>query len=374
MRALVLTLLAGCSFSTRLGGDGEARGDGGLDSAIDAPALDAFDDRCFGGGTFYLCLAALPTGAANLDDSNTLDTTACNASGLAKAMIGTTEVCVLAADTITLSPAQFTGVGGDLPLVLTAVTSIAIDGKLDVSSVTGDPGPGANAAQCDATGTDGTTGANGGGGGAGGSFGTAGNNGGTGNAGSGGVATPAVAKSPVLRGGCPGGTGMPGGTLAAAGGPGGGALYLVSRGSITVTGTIDASGGGGTGGVLAKGGGGGGGSGGMIVFHASSLVVSSAARIVANGGGGGGGAGNTVDGDDGFEPDPTTPNQQAAGGLTTTMGRSSGGAGAAGVTGASPGGNGGNGGGGGGGGLGQIRVLKGGTSFPAGTTSPAPTT
>jgi hypothetical protein len=109
----------------------------------------------------------------------------------------------------------------------------------------------------------------------------------------------------TLRGGCRGGTGGEGGNNdginpGGPGGLGGGAIALVSGGTITVDGAIYASGaGGGTiegqpgtgncepGNGGFQQGGGGGGSGGMIVLEGMALAVPG--KIAANGAGGGGG-------------------------------------------------------------------------------------
>ena len=374
MRWLGLFLLASCKFSANVSGDGGGVDGKEIDAAIDAPP-DAFDDKCFGAGTFYFCLSAVPSGTESLDNNATFDTTACNTVNAQPIMIGATQVCALAAETISLSSGQDTVVTGNLPLVLVAVTSITIDGNIDASSFDLKVGPGANSPACDTTGIDGTAAAGStGGGGAGGTFGTIGGNGGTGGVTAGGVATTAPPKSTILRGGCKGGTGMPGTAgLFGLGGNGGGAIFLASQGTITINGAIDASGGGADGGQASKGGGGGGGSGGMIVFHSlGALTIGAAATLNANGGGGGGGAGNVDPGDDGSDPIVTTPLVVALGGQTATAGRSKGGDGAAGPTAATPGANGGNGGGGGGGGHGLIRVLRGEINFPAGTVSPTP--
>jgi hypothetical protein len=378
-RWLPLLMATGCSFSSGLsGGDGGTGNEPAPDAPPDAPP-DAFDERCFGGGTFYFCLDAVPTGTESLDNDSPLDTGSCTGSRQVVTSIpGTppTSVCLVAADAITLDGAVTLSVRGTRPLVLLGVTSITLDGDIDASSFDTKLGPGANPSVCTTAGLDGTAGGTGGGGGAGGTFGSLGGAGGAGGGGAnaGGMppATP-PATSTVLRGGCRGGVGASGGGGAGPVGNGGGAVYLVSRGTITVNGVIDASGGGGEGGLQARGGGGGGGSGGMIVFHAETLTVDTAARIFANGGAGGGGAGANADGIDGADPMPPNITQPAVGSKDTTAGRAPAGDGAAGTTAATAGTQGTNGGGGGGGGAGQIRVLRGGISFPGGTVSPTPT-
>jgi hypothetical protein len=99
-----------------------------------------------------------------------------------------------------------------------------------------------------------------------------------------------------LRGGCAGG-----GTddQKGVGGPGGGAIQLVSRTLIAVADSstqayIDAGGKGGVGGTI---GGRGGGSGGAILLEAPRVDISEGTAVVANGGGGSGGC--TEPGEDG---------------------------------------------------------------------------
>lgn len=81
----------------------------------------------------------------------------------------------------------------------------------------------------------------------------------------------------------------------AGGGGGGGALLIACRGTVHITGTVDAGGGGGTGGgdhypgssTVAQGGAPGGGSGGFVVLQGVHVEVSG--MLYANGGGGGAG-------------------------------------------------------------------------------------
>ena len=367
--------VAGCSFSQSLTPDD---GSNGNEPPIDAPPdvpPDAPDPKCFGSGIFYICSPTDPTGAESLDNDNTIDTTTCNGSNRGIVNMGTPplSVCMVFADTITLGSGEIVEVSGTRPLVLAAVTSMTLSGSIDASSFGAKLGPGANPSQCGTAG-NGVGALNGGGGGAGGTFTTPGGAGGAGEGVAGGSPVAATPTSNVLRGGCKGGQGMPGvGVTATEGGNGGGALYLASRGTITINSNIDASGGGGNGGALGRNGGGGGGSGGMIVFHAETLTIASTARVFANGGGGGGGAGTNDPGDPGADPTPPNITVPAQGGQANTGGRSQGGNGAAGTTNATAGSDLGAGGGGGGGGHGLIRVLRDGISFPAGTASPVPT-
>ncbi len=372
MRCCWLVVLAACKFSA---GTGSGPGDGSVDvmPLVDAAPPDAMDPNCFGSGAFYVCVQAVPAGPVRL--MGAYSTTTCAAPG-AVAMIGNTPVCAIVGNVLELKGGDTFGIGGNKPLVLIAVDDILINGTLDVASTVGDIGPGGNLAECNSTSLAGMGNVSGGGGGAGGSFGSKGGNGGNGGGAAGGVATAAVTGPvTILRGGCPGGEGGPGTVVTPANvGPGGGAVYLVARDKIEITGSINASGGGGSATVAGKNGGYGGGSGGMIVFHAGMLDVRTGAKLLANGGGGGAGSGNSSGGAAGSDPDPADPvTTPAPGGSTSTSGAQPGGDGAAGTTAAMPGSpNGGGGGGGGGGGHGVVRVLKGG-SIPAAQVSPSPT-
>ena len=380
VRWLFLLLATGCSFSQTLStDDGGAGNEPMIDAPPDSPP-DAPDPKCFGTGAFYVCAATDPTGTESLDNDNTIDTSTCTGPNRGIVNMGTpaTSVCLVAADMITLASGEMVEVSGMRPLVLAAITSMTLSGSIDASSFGTKLGPGANPSSC-ATTIDGVAGLTGGGGGAGGTFTTRGGAGGAGDGGAAGVAAMPTATSSVLRGGCKGGQGMPGvvGILPGDGGNGGGVVYLVSRGTMTVNSNIDVSGGGGNGGSIGRGGGGGGGSGGMVVFDAQMITFATTARVFANGGGGGGGAGTNDAGEDGSDPTPPNITIPAEGGNTDpgedTAGRSRGGAGAAGGTSATAGSDGGAGGGGGGGGHGLIRILRGGMSFTPGTISPVPT-
>lgn len=124
------------------------------------------------------------------------------------------------------------------------------------------------------------------------------------------------------------------------GGAAGGALLLVScRGTVTVSGSIDAGGGGGDGGAdvnasatVSLRGGAGGGAGGYVVLEGTQVVVTGA--LYANGGGGGGGC-NTNGctgfvGHEGKGPSANGAGGQGGGGGTT--GDGAGGAGGIGTT------------------------------------------
>jgi hypothetical protein len=200
---------------------------------------------------------------------------------------------------------------GSRPLLVIAWDDILLNGGINVSSqanfntpddaATDVKGAGANPAACSSVAVAaqvGVTHEEGGSGGGGGGFGSAGGIGGVGNvdnqASSGGAGGAPVTPPPSLRGGCPGAAGGQGnGPSPGQGAPGGGAVYLIARTSLTVNARIHA---GGQGGHRAEGGrsaGGGGGSGGLIGLEAPSITLEMNAVLAANGGGGGGGGNNS---------------------------------------------------------------------------------
>ena len=326
----------------------QREGPGGPDApAPDAPALpDA--QVCFGGGAGLeaICLAKPPDGPRVFEGVTSIDTGAFD--GCVKS--DRDELCVIVATDLAISPGATVRARGTRPLVLLASGSIAIDGTLEVASrVAGAQlGAGANSPLC-ATVTAPENRA----GGPGGTM--RGRGGAAGSSSFGGVSVPAAPVSPVvgLRGGCPGraGAGATPDDHGGAGGPGGGAGHVLAGVSISVDGTINASGGGGAG-ALESAGGGGGGSGGMIVLEAP--IVTGTGTVFANGGGGGEGA-STNSGNSGA--DPTAPTMPAQGGRGGAAQGGDGGNGSAGSTLAGQAGsNGFSAGGGGGGGAGLIRV------------------
>jgi hypothetical protein len=273
---------------------------------------------------------------------------------------------------------------GSQPFVLIGTDDLTIGatGIIDVAShVAVSPGAGigaggGNATQCVTAGT-GNTG-DGGGGGAGATYSTQGGRGGDGNASGGSPAAvdPQGILATTLRGGCSGGSGGPrniAGVASDPGGAGGGALYLASKGSMTISGSVNASGAGGGRGNTPKGGGSGGGSGGTIVLWATGLAVTG--QVFANGGGGGGGSdtgsvGNH--GDDAMSAETSALGGSGGGSTMCGTGPGCGGQGAAKSGGGQAGYNDTTsaGGGGGGGGLGVIRILSG--QVVNGTFSPMP--
>jgi hypothetical protein len=179
-------------------------------------------------------------------------------------------------------------VTGAYPIAFVAYDAITIGGTLDASSLANVAGAGATAPDTLGVGTghggDGTTGD--GAAAAGGSFCGAGGGGGSYS-----VAVPAslgtaygTATLVPLVAGSSGGVGLQ------PAGAGGGAIQLVARTSISVTGTLAANGGGGgESGAVTEGAvviGSGGGSGGALLLEAP--IVSVTGTLAANGGGGGG--------------------------------------------------------------------------------------
>lgn len=319
-----LLLLAGCGFDISAGAidaptgsrdaadaaDAATVADADSDAAIDSPLNTTDASQCYGTGLVTVCLTTLPTQGATLATQiNTGVDAMC--TQIVTPAAGP-QLCVIAGTSVTVT-GTVVAIGAR-PLVVIGTQSITIPGTLDVSSTITPRrrGAGANFSGCVTTGMVGGNDRGGGGGGAGGSFGTIGGNGGTGDLNQNnvpaGVASPgvAVAAQPTptfLRGGCSGGTGGQGdnNTGANPGGPpgdSGGAVYLIAGSSITIPGSVFASGAGGGvipggGGVPGQGGfeqgGGGAGAGGMIGLDAPTVNVSG--RVVANGGGGGGGGG-----------------------------------------------------------------------------------
>ena len=323
------------------------------------------NDECLGAGAFAVCPDTVPTHTLTLASWVYTWGAPCEATQPPRWIAaGQPEACFIVANDIVVNSTDF---DGPRPVVLVALNSITVTTLLDVGSDTntGVVGPGTQPQTCvpfaSAPGISS--------GGAGGSFMTMGGNGGdhVGGTGSGGAAAPAVTAPTVLRGGCRGQQ-----PSTNRGSEGGGAVYLIAGGSITVNpgATINASGAPGMGGQTS--GGNGGGSGGMIVLHATSIVANQA-RLIANGGGGGEGSDDSffVWGVDGGEVDFASPLTPATGGTGTRGG--DGGNGAVQGIAAGSGLKGANncGGGGGGGGLGYIAThpaVTGAIASPAATS------
>jgi hypothetical protein len=267
--------------------------------------------------------------SAAMTDIDT-DLCASPASVMAQGGADSPEVCVVAAEVLSIGTSQLVRAHGQRPLVLLSGGGIDVAGTVDVATRKGSLiGAGSDWVGCPSPrDRDGSgTGASG----AGGSFGGLGGAGGkstNGGAGTSGVPDPVVMAS-QLRGGCPGGNGNDAPTSGVHGSSGG-AVYLIATGTITISGVINASGRGGQGGDGSRGGGGGG-SGGMIALDAPSIVVASSARIFANGGGGGGGGGSSAASPGGDGADPMMANVAAAGGPPGSPGGAQGGNGSAGA-------------------------------------------
>lgn len=334
----------------------------GVGGGDDAPGTGV----CYGPSGWQVCLGAKATGQVQLQ--GTLDTgksalsNPCLKSQPTSWTTSQPDACIIVGDTIAVTSL---GVTGSRPLVLVAETGIAVMNLLDVAShhATGAVGGGSRSAgDCNPFGSSPDNGPPGAGG-AGGGFAFPGGNGGTGDGTNraGGQAVGTVLRaSPGLRGGCVGQPG--GGGNASDGGAGGGAVYLVSAGTISISGKIDVSGAGGAG-RDAQRGGGGGGSGGMVVLHAAFITTTATTILIANGGGGGGGSSaldqsqQTARGGDGHEPVLMTPIAPALGGSGGFLPASglNGGEGGRGYPALSSAGDTGASGGGGGGGGGYIR-------------------
>ena len=260
-------------------------------------------------------------------------------------------------------------------LAIAANGAVTINGKLSVDPSAPDVGgPGIlDSAGC--TGGKGTAvGSFDAGGGGGGGFGGAGGAGGLGSSTATGGTAGAASGNPELvplRGGCSGG--QVGNTVLAPNAAG--ALQIVSRVSITISGGVSASGGGGyseqNGGFVYTGGGG---SGGGILLEAPAVTVGAQGYIVANGGGGGG----TTPGSSGLASTMNAPGGAASdAGASVAIGQGGLGGALAGAatrghnSGASTGF-----GGGGGGGVGRIRVntYSGLNPMAGAVLSPTPTT
>lgn len=340
----VAALNTGCSFQLSGGTgttDATTEPDAPPDVPPDAPPPTA---NCFGTSALALvCLESLPTGALTFAAAEVIDTT--TSPKCAALRVGSSNVCVIAADALTISaPVTVTGMR---PLVLLSLGAITISATLDVASHRGFPkGPGGDGSPCNA-GINPT----GGGGGQGGSFGSMGGDGGNSDGATDRGTRGTTTTPTTLRGGCIGADGAGSPTSQ---GHGGGAVLLIAE-TITVSGSINASGSPGAGAPAGRHGGGGAGSGGMIVFDAPTITVSG--PVYANGGGGGGGSSNATSGSTGSEP-------PALGGATGGNRGGSGGAGGAGSLGAGAGGSGASGtnnndgGGGGGGGAGVILQFR----------------
>jgi len=282
---------------------------------------------------------------------------------------------VVVARTIDLKSMVTLRATGTRPLILVSWGDITVSGTIDVGSDT-ELGAGGNASDCTVAmpGEDNSDG--GGGGGGGGGFGGAGGDGAEAangkNGGNGGNGGQSVV-SPGFRGGCPGANGGDGqSNLGGSAGNGGGAVYLLARKTLIVSGAVTAGGQGGAGAQGDRSGGAGGGSGGMIGIEAETIQLNSGAVIAANGGGGGGGA-DEDPADSGNPGRATTTAALGGAGDNSPAGDGGRGAAAALVNGGigATNSNSGGGGGGGGGGVGVVFEVSDSFQAPGALISPA---
>jgi hypothetical protein len=212
-------------------------------SAIDAAISDASPSICWAIDDFIygFQVKACPTtlvGSIDVITNVSIDTDAgtSNPPGLTCAPLGTgsSNVCALAANKITIEAGKTLAAHGTKPLALLG-HSIDIEGTIDVAShIGGQRGPASNLTGCNPR-----VAATKSGGGAGGALdsvaGKGGDEGGT--AGTGGAAGTSIAIV-TLRGGCDGGRGGDGsgnGGPAGLGGAGGGAVWIaVDTGPFTI--------------------------------------------------------------------------------------------------------------------------------------------
>jgi len=288
---------------------------------------------------------------------------------------------MITASSITISEDGKLRVVGSRPLIIASWSTLDVLGTIDASSRVDEPfsGAGSEPTMCAmAAPTPGQDRADGAGGGGGGAFAGKGGNGGDGRPGTKGTGGTKVEFPGYVRGGCAGAAGGATQIAAGDGSPGGGAVHLVAKTQLTISGMVEAGGAGGGAGLQGNdddslgSGGGGAGSGGYIGIESESVTLTETAIVAANGGGGGEAGDDEADGDLGDD------------GLIAMI-EALGGAGAA-----EKGGNGGNGGyldkpdgkagkkqdvgGGGGGGAGFVALRAFTQNVPLGTVSPNPTT
>jgi hypothetical protein len=310
-----LSLAFGCSFDHSFPTNGGSEG-GSIDSSVamqDSSLVFPTDGgpNCWtlAGIGLQFCLADPLSGNVTVGSNTSIATGSSGTGALqCKALqSGSSNVCVIAASTITINAARTLSAQGTRPLVLVAST-ITVDGTIDVASHYG----GQRGAAADAPGCDNGKLATNSGGGQGGSFGGKGGDGGNqdGQSSSRGQAgQPLTIAS--LRGGCRGGGG---GGESSGGGSGGGAVALLADHlMLSAAARINASGSGGKGAEEGDKGGDGAGSGGMIVLSANTLLIDPSALVFANGGHGGGGSGDSASG--GTGSDPIAPASGGDGGI-----------------------------------------------------------
>ncbi|HEU0030056.1 MAG TPA: hypothetical protein VFQ53_05455 [Kofleriaceae bacterium] len=285
-------LVAGCQLVFPL--DGPARDGGtGNDADVDRDAAVDVPDSCIVTALATVCPRDPVPPPVTVSTSIQIDTG--SSTMCAPLTSSIPDTCAIIADTIDIQMTAKLRVVGPRPLVVIGLASMSMAGEIDISGTQAQAGAGArDAATCNPP----APGVQGGGGG--GSFVATGGRGGGVVNGGGGAPTPVITADRTLRGGCAGSDG--GAPNAGQGGQPGGAVALMTRNTMAISGRIDASGGGGGGGLFVDsgGGGGGGGAGGLIVLEATTFAISGA--VFANGGGGGAGGATTSAGPSGGDP------------------------------------------------------------------------
>ena len=201
--------------------------------------------KCFGKAPFTLCLQTVPTAPVTLPMHISTDSAGngnCGSLGGEIMMVSGADACVIAGTDVLAGGHDRWRVGRTPARHRRDRPHHRVDDELrhHEQQPTGD-GPNANPTDCapiaSINGGSTNSGSGGGGGGAGGSFSSKGGDGGSAVGGgvAAGVAQPAPTSFDKLRGGCKGGTGNGTGG-AVTGGSGGGAVYLVARGGINITG------------------------------------------------------------------------------------------------------------------------------------------
>ncbi len=318
-------------------GDGAPESDAPDDARPDA-ATDAAPS-CFGAVFGSICLPSLPSSAFTTLIPTTINTDTSNAC---VPYTGTASpgLCVIPGTSVQIN--SILSATGSRPLVLLSTSAISVDGTIDVASHRSPEPTGAGADPVTCVGGSVVEPQEGG---PGGSFSGRGGSGGIGEGPPPGPTSAVASGTPTaLRGGCRGENGSFG-----IGGRGGGAVRLLAMTSLTIDGTINASGAGATHGSEDNGGGGGG-SGGMIVLEAASITINGS--VFANGGGGGAGNDLATDGSD-----PSSPQAPAPGGIDSEFGANGGGGSAGANRSGGDGTSGNDGGGGGGGAAGFVRIV-----------------
>jgi hypothetical protein len=312
LRSLWLCLAIGCSFEHAAPVGNNTADGGSADGALpndDSSMISADAGLCWSvaGVSLNVCLTEPLGGTINITNDTSIDTTTNGNSPLTckPLMAGSSDVCVIAAQTITIDAETTLSATGTRPLVLLATTLTLTGAGVDVASHRG----GQQGAASTMVGCDSGAPATAAGGGQGGSFGGKGGDGGNqdGQSNSRGRAGNVLAVT-TLRGGCPGGAGGGGNP----GAQGGGAVALVADTISAASARINASGAGAVGGDQGDEGGSGAGAGGMIVLAAGTISVNTSTEIFANGGHGGGGSSSGSAGEPGG--DPTSPASGGGGG------------------------------------------------------------